>query len=580
MNIEQYAFPELEPGDQDWRWCHRYAYDIIRGEVPSCQKMKWAALRHFRDLENPDFYFDEEAAKSIVLWFKFIPITDGKNAGSPTILLPWQIFVVVSLIAWKWNKDTFDSDGNALTVKGNRRFNQTFILISRKGGKTTLAAGIMLYLMYKSGYQPRAYAVATKRDQAKLLWKTAALMIKLSPRLRSIFDVRANEILMPNVSGEFKALASDSHKMDGLNPIAVSLDELHSYKDRNLYGVMISAFGAQPEYLLIGITTAGFVLDGLAVELYKNGERVLNPDDPTTQDNYFYVIYEIDKDDDWSDSKNWYKSNPGLIYGLPNMKYLTDRFQEAVMSVAEKANFLTKHLNQFVNSSDVWLDVVEVKSNRKPGLDIEKFRGRKAWVGIDRAMVHDLTSFSVLIPDDVGGVDVFWVNLLPKKTVDAAGDYLKSLYHKAVDSGDLRLVMTPTVRDDDIKKVMTELSLMFEIEAFCYDPYHMADIASDMEAAGFTMLSVSQGTGNMSLPAKKLEGLIKEKQLRYDSGLFEFACSCALITMTRQNNLMVYRENSKTDKIDPLIATIIALSAATLGKVEKSVYDDRDILIF
>ena len=99
------------------------------------------------------------------------------------------------------------------------------------------------------------------------------------------------------------------------------------------------------------------------------------------------------------------------------------------MSVAEKANFLTKHLNMFVNSSDVWLDITEVKSNRKPGLDIEKFRGRKAWVGIDRAMVHDLTSFSVLIPDDVGGVDVFWVNLLPKKTVDAVGDYLKSLYH-------------------------------------------------------------------------------------------------------------------------------------------------------
>ena len=580
MNIEQYAFPNLVPGDQDWRWCHRYCYDIISGEVPSCQKMKWAALRHFRDLENPDLYFDEEAAKSIVLWFKFIPITDGKNAGSPTILLPWQIFVVVSLIAWKWNKDTFDSDGNALTVKGNRRFNQTFILISRKGGKTTLAAGIMLYLMYKSGYQPRAYAVATKRDQAKLLWKTAALMIKLSPRLRSIFDVRANEILMPNVSGEFKALASDSHKMDGLNPIAVSLDELHSYKDRNLYGVMISAFGAQPEYLLIGITTAGFVLDGLAVELYKNGERVLNPNDPTEQNNYFYVIYEIDRDDDWSDSKVWYKSNPGLIYGLPNMKYLMDRYKEAEMSVQEKCNFLTKHCNVFVNSSDVWLDIVEVKENRKPGLDIEKFRGRKAWVGIDRAMVHDLTSFSVLIPDDVGGVDVFWVNLLPKKTVDAAGDYLKSIYHKAVESGDLRLVMTPTVRDDDIKKVMTELSLIFEIEAFCYDPYHMADIASDMEAAGFTMLSVSQGTGNMSLPAKKLEGLIKEKQLRYDSDLFIFACSCALITMTRQNNLMVYRENSKTDKIDPLIATIIALSAATLGKLERNIYDERGILMF
>lgn len=580
MNIEQYAFPDLVPGQQDWRWCHKYAYDIVRGNIPSCQKMKWAALRHFRDLENDQFYFDDTAAHSIVKWFSFIPITDGKSAGQPTILLPWQIFVVVSLIAWKWSEDTFDSDGNELTVRGNRRFNQTFILISRKGGKTTLAAGVMLYLMYKSGYQPRAYAVATKRDQAKLLWKTATLMIKLSPRLKQIFEVRANEILMPNVSGEFKALASDSHKMDGLNPIAVSLDELHSYKDRNLYGVMISAFGAQPEYLLIGITTAGFVLDGLAVELYKNGERVLNPDDPMVQENYFYAIYEIDKDDDWSEKQNWYKSNPGLIYGLPNMKYLTDRYQEAVMSVEEKANFLTKHLNVFVNSSDVWLDITEVKANRVTGLDIEKFRGRKAWVGVDRAQVHDICSFCVLIPDEIGGADVFWVNLLPKKTVDAAGDYLKSVYVKAIESGDLRVVMTPTVRDEDVKRVIAELDDTFELEMVSYDPWHFREIAEELSGLGYPMLSVSQGTGNMSEPAKKVEGLIKENQLRYDSSLFEFSCSCALINVTRQNNLQVFRDNPKTDKIDPLISLIIAVSAATFGRLETNVYDERGLLIF
>lgn len=578
MNIEQYAFPDLVPGQQDWRWCHRYCHDIITGEVPSCQKMRWAALRHFRDLENDEFYFDEQAAHSIVKWFSFIPITDGKSAGQPTILLPWQIFVVVSLIAWKWSEDTFDADGNELTVRGNRRFNQTFILISRKGGKTTLAAGIMLYLMYKSGYQPRAYAVATKRDQAKILWKTATLMIKLSPRLKQIFEVRANEILMPNVSGEFKALASDSHKMDGLNPIAVSLDELHSYKDRNLYGVMISAFGAQPEYLLIGITTAGFILDGLAVELYKNGERVLNPDDPTKQDNYFYAIYEIDKEDDWSEPQNWYKANPGLIYGLPAMKYLRDRYNEAVMTIAEKANFLTKHCNVFVNSSDRWLDITEVKVNRVKGLDLETFRGSKVWIGVDRAMVHDICSFSVLIPDEAGGADVFWVNLLPEKTVKASGDYLKSVYLKAVDTGDLRMVMSPTVRDEDIKRVIAELDDMFDIEMISYDPWHMREVAEDLEGLGYPVLSVSQGTGNMSEPAKKLEGLIKEKQLRYDSDLFEYSCSCALMNMTRQNNMQVYREDPRNDKIDPLISLIIAVSSATFGSLETNIYEERGFL--
>lgn len=585
MNIEQYAFPELKPGDQDWRWCHRYAYDIIKGNIPACQKMKWAALRHFRDLENPDFYFDEEAAKSIVLWFKFIPITDGPAhlVGKPTILLPWQIFVVVSLIAWKWSDSLFEIiEGEQVQtrVAGSRRYNQCFVFVARKNGKTTLAAGLKLYVMYKAGWRPRVFSLATKRDQAKEVWETACAMIRLSPRLKQIFDCRANEILFPGKNGTYKPLASESKKLDGLNPIAVSLDECHAIKDRNLYGVIISAFGAQPDYLMIVITTAGFILDGLCTDIYKNGSRVLDPNDTTVQDNYFYAIFEIDKGDDWSEERNWFKASPGTIYGLPSIITIRQHYGEACLSTEEKANFLTKRCNVFVNSSDVWLDITEVKANRKPGLDIERYRGRKAWVGIDRAQVHDITSLPVVIPDEDGGATVFWINLLPQKTVENAGDYLKSVYHKAVESGDLRLVMTPTVRNEDIKRVIDELDQMFEVEAFAYDPWHMREIAEELEGLGYPMLSVSQGTGNMSEPAKKLEGLIKEGMLRYDSGLFEFACSCALMNMTRQNNMQVFRDNPKTEKIDPLIALIIALSAATLGKVEKSVYDERDLLIF
>ena len=135
--------------------------------------------------------------------------------------------------------------------------------------------------------------------------------------------------------------------------------------------------------------------------------------------------------------------------------------------------------------------------------------------------------------------------------------------------------MTPTVRDEDIKRVISELDDLFTLEAIAYDPWHMKIIAEELEGLGYPMLSVSQGTGNMSEPAKVLEGLIKEQMIRYDSGLFEFACSCALMNMTRQNNMQIYRDNPKTDKIDPLISLIIALSAATLGKVEKNIYDER-----
>lgn len=581
VDLEQYEFPKLEPLEQDWRWCHKYAYDVVKGNIPAGKWIKLACERHFKDLQRDDLYFDEKTAQSIVNWFKYIPITDGKDAGKPTILLPWQIWLVCSLMAWRWSESTFDEDGNPLRVKNERRFNQAFILISRKAGKSTLAAGLMLYVMYKSGFQPRVFSVATKRDQAKILWTTAKIMIDLSPHLRKVFETRANDILMKSKAGVFKALASDSNQMDGLNPIGVTLDELHAYKDRNLYGVMISAFGAQTEYMMLGITTAGFILDGLCTDLYKNGCRVLDPNEPVEQDNYFYAMWQIDKGDDWTDPKTWYKANAGLVYGLPKMKYLHDRFAEASMSTEQKANFLTKHCNIFVSGSDKWLDMDEVRSCGKPlGKDYldPVYQGRKCYIGLDRARVHDITSFAIGYPMDDGGVDVFFVNILPKATVDSVNDYLKSKYKKALETDDLQLVYTPTVRNSDIEKVITKVSQEIRPEGFYYDPWHMREIAENMEDQGIPMIAVSNGTGNMSEPAKTLEGLIKEGLLRYDSVLFEYACECAMMSMTRKNNMDIWRENDKVDKIDPLIATIIMLSGATLIKVEKNIYNERGML--
>lgn len=581
-NIEQYAYPELKPLDQDWRWCHKYAYDVVKGNIPSCKWIKLACERHFRDLQRGDLHFDSATAESIVNWFKYIPITDGKEAGRPTVLLPWQIWVVASIMAWRWNENTYDEDGNPLKVHGERRFNQAFVLISRKAGKTTLAAGMMLYLMYKSGFQPRVFSVATKRDQAKLLWTTAKVMITLSPQLKKIFETRANDILMPSKAGVFKALASDSNQMDGLNPIAVSLDELHAYKDRNLYGVMISAFGAQTEYLMLGITTAGFILDGLCTDLYKNGCRVLDPDDHINQDNYFYAMWQIDKGDDWTDPKNWYKSNAGLVYGLPKMKYLHDRYAEASMSSEQKAQFLTKHCNIFVSGSDKWLDMTEVRACPAPfGTDYMDpiYLERPVYIGIDRARIHDITSFCIMFAMPDGGVDCFYINVLPQSTVDSVSDYLRSKYLKAIETDDLETVHTPTVRNTDIEKIITRLNQELRPESFHYDPWHMREICENMEEQGIPMVAVSNGTGNMSEPAKALEGLIKEGLFRYKSTLFEYACECAMMSMTRKNNMEVWRENDKVDKIDPLIATIITLSGATLFKPDKNIYEERGMLL-
>ncbi|UUW39200.1 terminase large subunit [Vibrio phage Artemius] len=587
--ISQFEYPDLKPGDQDWRWCHKYSHDILKGNISACKKMKWAALRHFQDLQREDIYFDEHEADLVVRWFKFCPITDSDDPrllGKPMELDPVQIFMSSSLAAWKWSDDTYDEDGIPLTIKGKRRFSQAFCLVARKWGKSSWIANLNLFFMKRILARPRCFTLATKRDQAKEVWSNAWHTINASPQLSRYFQTRANEILVPSKGGEFRPLASDSKSLDGLNPDIATLDECHAIKDRNLYGVIRSAFGAKTEFLFAVITTAGFILDGLCTDLYKNGESVLDPDKPEiTQDNYFYAIYEIDKGDDWSDPKNWYKSNPSLVYGRPSMKMLRDAYTEASMSTEEKANFLTKHCNLFVNGSDKWLDMDLVRACEKSKEyikeKVESYRkeGRKCYAAIDRASVNDICSSTLLFPNDDGGVLLDFVNFIAQEGYQNAGNHLKSVYNKAIEDGDLVLLRTRTVRNEPIEELIAEWFEDYNLEAFHYDPWHMREICENMEDKGYTMVAVSQSTGNMSEPAKNLEGLIAEGLMEYNSRLFEFACENALMGMTRKNNMDIFRDpkNWKTEKIDPLISTIIALSGATLIKNERNIYEDRGL---
>ena len=588
LDIEKYSFPALRPLQQDWRWIHKYAYDVLKGNIPSCLRMKQAALRHFRDLENPEFYFDEKAAASIVAWYKFCPIIKGPRSGSPTVLDPSQIFIVCSVIAWKWTDDLYEIDEDTQITMHvrhahKRRYNQLYAQVSRKWGKTTVAAGLKLYLMHKYEFGPRVFSLATKKDQAKEVWKVAKQMIKLSPRLSKIFDARANEILLPSKSGSFTALASESNSLDGLDPIAACLDECHAIKDRNLYGVLISAFGSNEggEFLMSVITTAGFILNGLCTDLYKNGCRVLDPNNELTQENYFYCIFEIDEGDDWSNEKSWYKSNPSLVYGRPSIQYIRQQYVEATMSIEQKANFLTKHCNIFVNGSDKWLEITKFKKCMKV-MDMSEYKDRRCWIGFDRAQVSDITSATVLFDSPDGGCDFFTFNIQSEQAIKNAPDILRSVYQKAIDEDDLDVKPGEHIRDQMVKDLIKELTGYFtKYENVGYDPYHMKEIALDLEDEGIKMVSVSMGPGNISEPSKKLEMMIDDGLIRYHpSVLLEYAASCIMFGVSKFGNGMPYRDpaNVKSDKIDPLISLLNALSLATLVKVDKNVYEERGLL--
>ncbi len=587
---EKYNYPELvlKPLDQDWRWCHKYAYQVLSGEIVAGFWIRLACKRHLDDLERDDVYFCPEKAASVVKWFKYIPLTDAAGFQS-TILLPWQIFFVCNLIAWLREDLIEDPETGDVTERLGtftyRKYDRAFCLVGRKNGKTTIIAGLMLYIMYKSPFlRPRAYSLATKIDQAKEVWSGAHAMIRMSPMLRGFFKTMKNDITMPKVNGEFKPLPNDSKSLDGKNPLVASLDECHALKDAKLYGVIGSAFGAQKEGLFITITTAGFVLDGVCTTLHKNGKMCLDDVNypKVKMENYLFLMYQIDNkrdsgiDDNWEDENAWIKANPGLGY-QPQRHVLRKQFNEAKYSHEEKANFLTKHCNLFVSGADKWLDLDTVKLCRNYKMNIEDYKGRQCWVGIDRGQVSDITSICTLFDNDKGGADCFYINILPEGALREAGDQLKQTYIEARDCGDLIIVEGEVTKNKHISPYLVFLDNTFDVQMFGYDPWHMGELALDLEDEGLEMVAISQGTGNMSEPAKKLEELILEQTFTYNSNLLEFGAQNAIMHVSTMSNVKIYRENYKTEKIDPIIATIIALSCATLQKVDKNVYIERGL---
>ena len=220
--------------------CEQYAQEVISGSRKVGRSEYLACLRHLDDLKrvgSPDFpyVFDEDRANKIYRWFTFCHHVEGKLAGQPINLIPFQLFDMGCLFGWV-HKDT-----------GARRFEKAYIQMARKNAKTTLLAGIANYMMCGDGEEsPNVYCAAVDREQARILYRNSMRMAQKSPDIRKRLKIR--NYMMSHVArgGEMKALSADTMNKDGLNPSCAIIDEYHAHETSEIYDVIWSAWGFRP----------------------------------------------------------------------------------------------------------------------------------------------------------------------------------------------------------------------------------------------------------------------------------------------------------------------------------------------
>ena len=538
---------------------HNYALDVVTGKIPAAKYVAKACQRYLTDLDTAEergLEFKPKTAQAYITFFqRAIRHTVGEWDGQPFDPLPWQQFILWNLYGW------FREDGT-------RRFNYAYITVARKNGKTTLMAGCALAaLFFDQEKAAEVYFAATKKDQAKIGFDEAQRMVSISPQLRRHLRAGKHDIKAPKLSARCTYLSSERDTLDGLNIHFAGIDEYHAHPTDGVANVLRSGMQARRNPLHLTITTAGFNRESPCYEMQKTCKEIL--DGVKHDDAQFALIYELDEDDDWTDSSTWIKANPSLGVAL-RQQLLESQLQQAInLGGSREVEFKTKHLNKWVTASKTWIQDEIWSANERQ----EDLTGRICWGGLDLASVSDMTALVMVYPDGEG-YHVRGHYFMPSDTIDNILDRDPShIYRTFLDlpnfhltDGNVtdyaairRLVSGVMNRPDGQEVDATSLMHNYQVEKIAFDRYNSTQIAIDLVDDGVPLTPFGQGFVSMSSPTKQLEVLVRTGKVWHDGDpVLRWALGNVELKMDPAGNIKADKQKSG-GKIDPIVAMVMGI---------------------
>tara|TARA_R110000751_G_scaffold275842_1_gene376770 strand:+ start:84 stop:1625 length:1542 start_codon:yes stop_codon:yes gene_type:complete len=509
------------------------------------------------------YYYDEDSAKKSISFIeKFCTHTKGDLSGKPLLLEPFQKKIVGDLFGWKNKKTKL------------RRYKVALIQLPRKNGKTTLAASIILYVLFSGERGNELYAAAGSRGQANIIFSICADMVRQNKHLSERAKVFRSSIVNESKGNFFKSISAESSTAHGFNAGFVLMDELHVQKNPELYQTLLTSQGARTQPLFISITTSGYDKNSIGYEVYNYAKKV---QDKVILDEAFYsCIFEASKDDPLDDEKTWIKANPN--YGVSLRKDYMERESKRAMEVPSYRNtFLRLHLNIWTDSQTAWLSHEEWMACHQD-FDYSTLDNMQCWGGLDLGSTRDLTCLTLLFNVDGKFVFIPYIFIpeenAKKRSARDGVDYVAWLR-------DGHIFGTPgDVADYSfIRKKINDLSKKYRIQSICYDRWNASQLVIDLQNDGATLDPFGQGFVSMSMPTKTLEAEILSKNIIHNNNpCMNWCLSNVALQEDGAGNIKVAKNKSK-EKVDPVVALVMALGSHLTTESGDSIYDTRGVLM-
>lgn len=545
-----------------------YARAVLAGHILTGRLVRLACQRHIQDLESGGsrgLRFDSREAQAAIDFWEMCPHLKGREAkrGETLRLEPWQRFVVGSVYGWK-------------RADGTRRFRVAWLEMGRKNGKSTLLYPAGLHGLTLDGEQgAEVYSIATKRDQARLIFDLAKRATTRTPDLREVITPFAFSLVTEEDFGKFEAVSSDADTLDGLNPSVALCDEIHKWKGRALWDVIETGMGARDQPLLWAITTAGEEGDqDVYGQEHNHGVQVL--EGVVRDDARFCYIACVDPGDDWTDPAVIVKANPNLGVSV---------FAEEIREQVEKAKRMPAAANAVkrlrlgirTQDADAWIPLHLWDAAADAARARDKLKGFPCWAALDLASTSDFAALAILFPLTGDGEPApdpqrpaLWHYLfrlwMPREGRDHRSTKLREIAEPWIAGGWVEATDGDTIDGDRIEADVIAASAEFKILGLAYDPYNAATIANHLTQEGVTVHEFPQRMTTFAEPTKLFEDDLRSGFVRHDGNpAVRWMANNVVLVTNAANHRMPGRKKSRW-KIDAIVAAVMARGRAAAGE--------------
>lgn len=503
----------------------------------------------FSKIDTNIYFFDsEEAERSVTFIQKFCKIIDGKKAGQPLLLLDWQKELVSNLFGWK-RKNT-----------GFRKYNQVFLFIPRKNGKTVFSVAILLYVLLLDKEEfAQAYFAAADREQARLAFDVLKAMIEKEPKFKTSLKTLMNSVRYGKTNSFVKVISSEAKTKHGFNTHFALIDELHAHPNDELYQVLSTSVGARVQPIVMTITTAGQNKHHICYELYDYSKKLI--EGIITDESFLPFVFEGNPDLAIDDIENLKKANPSLGVGV-SLEYLLNAANKAKSIPTQLEAFKQLHLNLWVDShtafikSSQWNDCFE-------DFDDSELESEECFMAYDLSSNKDLTSINLLFPPTSKRKRFRTIsyNFLPydsaveKQNISAGRVFLNWADDP---KNNLYLTINKSTDFDFVLEKIEEINSKYKIKQISYDRflsnYMNQEISKIVECES---VEFNQNFKNFSPATKYFESMVLEKSITHnDNKVLNWCISNVKIMQDNHENIKPIKSKS-SDKIDSAIALIM-----------------------